>query len=197
MSRLVACAVVLAGALPQAAQEKPHYPPFTVVVTAKTGFMAFKKANEFQARLRQINVYAKQISREPITEDKAGWERWTFQIDGNSKFDISIVQRAFADIQCRKWELAITGTAVQDPQTKIIFVTSYGGKVKVKLMNRPKKDSAPDEEVPDVVAKVSEKIAEGKMHFTVRGEIFSHGGTLAILISEFGVAAPPPPPEKK
>jgi hypothetical protein len=196
MIRWMACAAIL-GAAVQAQQEKPKHPPYTVTVTAKTKHTAWKKMQEFQARLKQINVYAKQVNHEGVAGDNAGWERWTFEIAGESKFDVSILQRAFGDIQCKKWELSITGTASQDPQSKIIFVTSYGGKVKVKLMNRPKKDSNPGEEVVDEVGKVSEKIAEGRQHFTVRGEIYSHGGTLAILLSEFQPAPPPPPVEKK
>ena len=198
MKPLLAIAALLAGALLIGAQDKkrPPPPPFTVTLLAKTKFMAAKKNGELQARIGQIDVYAKLISRTPVPEDSAGWELYTFQIGGDSKFDISIIQRAFHDVQCKKWELSITGTATQDAQSKIIFVTSYGGKVKVKLMNRPKKDSAPGAEVPDEVGKVSEKIADGKMYFTVTGEIFSHGGTLAILLSDFKEASPPPPEPK-
>jgi len=197
MIRLMMCAAILAAAVPLPSQEKPKYPPYTVTVKAKTKFMAWKKANEFQARLKQISVYATQAGRAPVADDNAGWELWTFEIAGESKFDISIIQRAFGDIQCGRWELAITGTAEQDPKTKIIFVTSHGGKVKVKLMNPRKNESDPGKEVEDEVGKVSEKIAEGKLHFTVRGEIFSHGGTLAILLSGFSLAGPPPPEEPK
>lgn len=197
MMRLAAFAAILAASVPVQSQEKPKYPPYTVVIRAKTKFMAYKKSSEFLARLKQIAVYAKQTGKQEVPGDNAGWEIWSFQIAGENKFDISIITRAFADIQCGKFELAITGTAEQDPKSKNIFVTSYGGKVKVKLMNPRKNENAPDQEVEDRVGKVSEQIAEGKQHFTVRGEIFSHGGTLSILLSEFTVAAPPPPDEKK
>jgi hypothetical protein len=185
-------AIVLALPLLAAAQDKPkpQYPPYTVVVLAKVRFMAPKKAGELQARLDQIKAYARQVSREPVPEDNAGWEQFTFRIWGDSKFDVSILQRAFADVQCKSWELGITGTAVQDPQTKIIVVTSHGGKVKVKLMNRPKK--GPNDVVDDRVAKVGEAMDTGRKYFTVQGEIYSHGGTLAILLSDFKDAGPPP-----
>lgn len=189
--------VLVAAAVLVSAQEKPKPPSYHVVITAKTGFMAPKKAGELAARLKAIAVYAKQTSRAPVPEDTSGLELWSFEIAGDSKFDLSILQRAFADIQCRKWVLSFTGTATQDPQSKIIFVTSFGGKVKAKLMNRPKKDSTPDQEVADEVGKVSKKIADGKLHFTVSGEIFSHGGTLALLLESFSEAAPPPEEPKK
>jgi len=192
--RLAIGLAVLAGGLPRAQEEnRPKLPPYRVAIKAKTKFLPFKKAGEFQERLKQISVYARQSGREAVPGDNAGWEIWRFEISGESKFDISIITRAFGDVQCGRYELTITGTAEQDPKSKIIFVTSYGGKVKVKLMNPRKNESNPDQEVPDEVGKVSGKMAEGKVYFTVRGEIFSHGGTLAILLASSEEASPPPP----
>jgi hypothetical protein len=47
------------------------------------------------------------------------------------------------------------------------------------------------EEVADTVGKVSAAMEKGKTHFRVGGEIFSHGGTLAIHLESFAELSPP------
>jgi hypothetical protein len=91
----------------------------------------------------------------------------------------------------------MTGTLSQEAQTKKLFITSFSGKTKVKLMNRPKGSfDDPDKKVEDTVGKLADLLAEGKLHFTVSGDIFSHGGTLAVLVETYEEADPPPPPKE-
>lgn len=174
-------------------EEKPkaHYPPYVVTVTAKTKFAGVDKMQALQKRLKDISVYATQVSRQPLN-DNAGWEKWTFEISSENKLDSTLIARAFAGLfQCKRYDVRITGTATQDPQSKIIHLTAFGDKVKAKLMNRPKDASSPDQQAEDVVSQVSEAIAKGKKHFMVEGELYSHGGALAILVESFSPTSPP------
>lgn len=185
----LACLALLA-ALQAEEPKKSKHPPCVVIVTAKTRFARWKESyQEFKDRVRKVMPHAELYSREQVPNDNAGWERWRFHVSADSKLDITLFPRIFGDMKVGRYELEITGTVTQDPQTKAIFLTSYGGKVKVKLMNRPKKVG---EEAEDKVAKVLEAMNSGdKPYFTLRGEVFSHGGTFAILVETFQAAKPP------
>jgi hypothetical protein len=114
-----------------------------------------------------------------------------------SKFDTANYTRLFGEARMGKIELEITGKASQDPKTKAVFVTSLGDAVKVKLMNRQKKDA--NDIVEDKVGQVTANMAEGRKQFIVRGEVAMVGKTLSILLETFRpveLEAPPPKDEK-
>ena len=174
-------------------EQKPKVngPPYVVTVTAKTKFAGRDKLQTFEKRLKDISVYARQVYRQPLGGN-AGWEEWTFEISPENKLDSTIIARAYAGLfQTKRFDLRISGTATQDPQSKVIHIVAFGDKVKAKLMNRPRDPSTPDQQVDDVVGAVSEAIAKGKKYFTVEGELYSHGGALAVLLVSFSPTAPP------
>jgi len=183
MIRMMAWAAILAAALPQSDEEKPRHPPYTVFVTAKTKRGWRETYLQFQERVKKTMPEAKLIGREVSPDDQAGWEVWLFEMTAESKLDLAVFPRLFGEGRMGKIELEITGLAERDPKTKIIWVTARGDKVKVKLMNRPKKD--PNEIVEDKVGQVAATMAEGKAYFIVRGEIFTHGATQGILLESF------------
>ncbi len=199
MNRLMACAAFLAAGLQSGKEEeKPKLPPFTVVITAKIAGTPEVERQAFERGLKELRGYAKQIARMPIRDDKGMYEQFTFEIAGELKFDPTPLWRAFVNVKCRKYELTLTGTLSQEAQTKKLFITSYSGKTKVKLMNRPKGAfDDPDAKVEDVVGKLAERMtAKGKLHYTVTGELFNSGGALALLLETYDEAPPPPPPPK-
>jgi hypothetical protein len=201
MTRLAVILAVLGTAAAQSKepQEKPKYPPFIVVITAKTGKLVPGDLQPLLNSIKQMKGHAEQTGRVKVPGE---WmEAWTFQIPGEKKFDPSPFYAAFAGrFNASKYYLTMTGTLSQEAQTRRLFITSYSGKSKVKLMNRPKdvfdKEERKDE---DIVGKLVEIMSEGKLHFTVDGDIFNHGGALAILLDTFKEAEPPPekPPENK
>jgi len=190
--RLLMCLAAAVAALPPGPpqEQKPQHPPYVVTVTAKTKFARWKETYaEFKDRVKKAMPLAQLIGREAVPNDNAGWERWRFEVSADSKLDIGLFPRVFGDMKVGKMELAIQGEAVVDMKTKIIMLTSFGEKVKVKLMNRPKKDV---NDVPEnQVAKILEEITGGKKHFSVSGEVFSHGGQLAIFLDTFNAVSPP------
>ena len=201
MIHLVIGIAVLAVATQTGAQEekpKPKLPPFRVVITAKSQGVPERERLAFEKELKQLKGYAEQISRIPVPNDPEMYEEWTFEIPGEAKFDPTPLWRAFINIKCRKYHLTLTGTLSQEAQTKKLFITSYSEKTKVKLMNKPKDVFDKEGKSEDKVAKLTERMTvDGKVHFTVKGEIFSHGGTLALLLESFEAAKPPPPKPKE
>jgi hypothetical protein len=190
----LACAAILAAAQGQA-EEKPHYPPFTLVITAKTGKLVPGDIAPLLNAIKAMKGYAEQISRQRVAGD---WmEAWTFEIAGDRKFDPGLFMNAFARYNAIKYHLTLTGTLSQEAQTKKLFITSFSGKSKVKLMNRPKGQfDDPDKKTEDTVGKLAALFSDGKLHYTVSGEIFNHGGTLAIILASYEEASPPPPKPK-
>lgn len=190
-----------AAALQTGAQDekqKPKLPPFKVVITAKTGGVPERERAAFEQGLKQLKGYAEQKSRRPVPNDPELYEEWTFEIPGEKKFDPTPLWQVFINIKCRKYELTLTGTLSQEAQTKKLFITSYSEKTKVKLMNKPKGVFDKEGKTEDTVGKLAELMTvEGKLHFTVKGELFSHGGTLSILLESFEAAKPPPPKPKE
>ncbi len=201
MVRLMAWAAVLAATFQSGQEEEqPKFPPFKVVILAKTKGTPDRGMLAFEEGLKVLKGYATLISRVPLLDDpEDGWEYWTWHIAGEKKFDPTPLWRAFINVKVRTYVLTVRGTLSQEAQTKKLFITSYSGKTKVKLMNRPKDVfDDPAKKVDDVVGRLSEQFSRGKLHFDVTGEIFSSGGTLAILLKYFHKAAPPPtPPEPK
>ena len=197
MIRLIVGAAILATVQAQS-EDKPNYPPFTLVVTAQTGKLVAGDLQPLLNSIKRMEGYAKQTSRVKVGGD---WmEAWTFEIVGDKKFDPSLFWSAFAGrFNATKYYLTMTGTLSQEAQTKKLFITSYSGKSKVKLMNRPKGSfDDPDKKSEDMVAKLAEQFAGGKLYYTVSGDIFNHGGTLAIILASYEEApAPPPPPKPK
>jgi hypothetical protein len=177
-------------------EEKPVYPPFTVVITAKTGNLVPGDLQALLKSIKSLKGYAEQKTRMPAPGGE--WlEAWTFEIPGDKKFDPTPLWNIFISYNARKYRLTLTGTLSQEAQTKKLFITSYTGKSKVKLMNRPKGQfDDPDKKSENTVGKLTEQFDAGKLHFTVSGEIFSHGGTLAILLETYEKAAPPPKPKE-
>jgi len=194
MARLAMVLAVLSTAAAQSKepQEKPNYPPFIVVVTAKTGKLVPGDLAPLLNAIKQMKGYAEQKSRVKVPGE---WmEAWTFQVPGDKKFDPSPFYAAFAGRpNATKYYLTMTGTLSQEAQTKKLFITSYSGKSKVKLMNRPKdvfdKEERKDE---DIVGKLAQTLGDGKLHYTVEGDIYNHGGTLAVLLDTYKEAEPPP-----
>jgi len=181
------------------AEEKPKLPPFTVVITALTAGVADKEMQAFKKGLEGLKGYAELISRNPSPQQtrEENFEDWTFRIPGELKFDPTPLWQAFINVRCRKYRLTLTGALSQEAQTKKLFITSFSGKSKVKLMNRPKGQfDDPDKKTEDIVGKLAELFAGGKLHYTVSGDIFNHGGALAILLASYEEASPPPPPPK-
>jgi hypothetical protein len=190
----------VAGSLLQSQSEEPKLPPFTVVVTAQTGKLVPGDLAPLTNAIKRMKGYAELKSREKIIGDKDWSEEWTFEIPGEKKFDPTPLWNAFMGRpNAKRMVLTMTGTLSQEATTKKLFITSYSGKSKVKLMNKPKSDFDKSEgKVEDNVGKLTKLFDEGKLHYTVTGDIFSHGGTLAILLETFSDAPPPPPkPEEK
>jgi len=196
MMRLVLVVSAVAAAIQSGqAEEKPAYPPFTVVITAKTGKLVPGDIAPLLNAIKAMKGYAEQISRQKVPGD---WlEDWTFAIPGDKKFDPTPFMNAFSRFNASRFYLTLTGTLSQEAQTKKLFITSFSGKSKVKLMNRPKGQfDDPDKKTEDIVGKLAELFAGGKLHYTVSGDIFNHGGALAILLASYEEASPPPPPPK-
>jgi hypothetical protein len=181
------CMLIVLLALPAGASfaQEAKAPPFEVTVWCRTLGLDPEAVKAFHERVRQIAEYAKETGRGTKRGDKEGWQQWSFEVAGESKFDPGLFQRAFAGVPTKKYELAFTGTAAQDPQTKVIFLTSAKGTAKVKLMNGRRDPFKPEQEVEDIVSRVSAAIAKGRKEFSVKGEIFNHGGTLALLLESF------------
>jgi hypothetical protein len=191
---------LLAAVLLAPAQDEPKLPPFRVVIQAKTGKLVPGDLQPLLLAIARLKGTVEQVGRERVPGDVEWFEAWTFQIPGEKKFDPTPLWTAFSRYNARKYHLEMTGTLSLEAQTKKLFITSYSGKSKVKLMNRPKDmfdKEEKDKKAEDNVAKLAGLLEEGKPHFTVRGDIFNHGGALAILLESFEEAAPPPPPKEK
>ena len=178
--------------------DKYKYPPFTVTITARDLNVPDVERQAFERGLKQLERYAKQISCEKIPGDPEGYKIWVFEVAGNLKFDPTPFLAAFMNIKTRKYELALTGTLTQEAQTKKMFLTTFTGKTKVKLVNKPKGAfDNPDEKSKDMVGEVGKQFADGKLHFRMSGEIYNHGGTLCIILASYDETDPPPPKEDK
>ncbi|HKS15864.1 MAG TPA: hypothetical protein VJU16_00975 [Planctomycetota bacterium] len=178
-------------------QEKSDLPPFTLVVTAKTGKLVPGDLAPLIQAIRGMKGFAEQKSRERSRIEGEWLEDWTFEIPGDKKFDPTPFWHAFTRYNARRYYLTMTGTLSQEAQTKKLFLNSFAGKSKVKLMNRPKDVFDKEGKAEDLVAKMAKELEEGRPHFTVSGEIFSHGGTLAILLDSYEEADPPPKPKEE
>ena len=180
-------------------EEPPDLPPFTVVITAKTGKLVPGDLAPLVNAIKQLSGTVKQISRQRSSSNLEAWyEDWKFEIPGDKKFDPTPLWNAFVRFNASRYHLTMTGTLSLEAQTKKLFITSFSGKTKVKLMNRPKGSfDDPDRKVEDTVGKLAELLGGGKLYFTVSGDIFSHGGTLAVLVETFEEADPPPPPKEE
>jgi hypothetical protein len=198
MSRLALCVAALAAVQSGKEPEKPKLPPFIVVITAKTAGVPPREMEAFLQGLKELKGYAEQRSRAPVGDRTEGWEEWTWVIPGEKKFDPTPLWRAFINVRTKKYQLEVTGVLSLELPAKKLFITSQGDKAKVRLMNRPKNAlDDPDIKVEDRVAKLIEHFEAGKLHFKVTGEIFSRGGSLAILMSEYVQVSPPPKPKEE
>lgn len=169
-----------------------------MVVTAKTGKLVPGDLAPLINAIKRMQGYAVQKSREKVIGDPDWHEEWTFEIPGDKKFDPNLFRDAFIRFNPRRFYLTMTGTLSQEAQTKKLFITSFTGKSKVKLMNRPKSDfDKSDRKAEDNVGQLTKLFEEGKLHYTVSGDIFSHGGTLAILLENYTEAGPPPEKPKE
>ncbi len=198
MIRIAAILAVLGAASGRSKepQEKPSYPPFIVAITAQTGKLVKGDLQPLLNSIKGMRGYAEQKSR--VKAPGEWMEKWTFEVYGDKKFDPTPFWTAFAGrYNAIRHHLTMTGTLSQEEQTKKLFIHSFSGKSKVKLMNRPKDPFDKEGKVEDIVGKLAEVLKSGKLHFTVSGEIFSHGGTLAILLETYEEAEPPPPPPPK
>jgi len=171
----------------QAAQQPEEIPPYFAIVTAKSKFAQGKDGyNELLKKANRLGPHVKLLRIEPIEGDNAGWERWRFQVQGDKKLDVSIFPRVFGDIKVKRYDFDLKGTVAQDEKTKAIMLTTMGGGLKVKLMNRPKQAGS-NEEPQDHLGKVITLVQEGKKNFSISGEVFNHGGTLAVLLEQVAV----------
>jgi len=183
--------LVAVAALPQSqAEKKAEHPPYRVTVTAKTKFARWKDAyKEFQDRLKKIMPGATYLGTDEVPNDKAGWERWNFQIAWDCKFDQAKFNKLYGEMKIGKIELSVRGEAAVDMKAKTVSLTAFGEKIKLKLLNRPKQDF---NDVPEnQLAKLVEVIKEGKNYFEVRGEIVSSGEVWSILLDGFSAIPEP------
>lgn len=193
MIRLVLIAAAFAAGLPRPPQEKQaEHPPYSVTVTAKTGFAKWKDAyKEFEDRLKKILPGAKFRGSTPVPNDKAGWEIWRFDIAWDAKFDQSKFAKLFGEMKIGKIEMIAEGEADIDLKTRKITLTAFGEKIKLKLLNRPKQDF--NDQPENRLAKFAEAFNGGKKFFRVGGEVVSSGDIWAIYLDEF---SPVPEPKK-
>jgi len=187
----LAIALALAAAVPRSPQdEKPSHPPYRVDVTAKTGFAKWKDAyQEFQDRLKKILPGAQLLGQSPVPGDKAGWEVWRFKIAWDAKFDQAKFNRLFGEMKIGRMDLTVQGTAAVDTKSKAVTLTAFGEKIKLKLLNRPKKDF---NDVPENnLAKFVEAVEGGQQYFNVTGEVLSSGEIWAIYLDDFSPTSAP------
>ena len=72
---------------------------------------------------------------------------------------------------------------------KTVTLTAFGEKIKLKLLNRPKKDF---NDVPEnKLAKFVEELNAGKQFFEIRGEVVSSGEIWAIFLDDYSATSPP------
>jgi hypothetical protein len=199
VTRLAALLALLGAAVApfQESPDKPSYPPAILVVTAQTGKLVPGDLQPLLNAIKRMQGFARQTGRVKVPGE---WmENWTFEISGDKKFDPTPFWGAFAGrFNATKYHLTMTGTLSQEEKTQKLFITTFSGKSKVKLMNRPKNVFDKGEaKAEDKVGQLAGLLKEGKLHFTVAGEIFNHGGTLAILLETYDEAPAPPPRSKE
>lgn len=197
MIRACLAIVFITAAQSPPPKEKPLYAPFKVVITAKTAGVPDRERQAFEDSMKQLRGYAKLLHKRATGSDE--YEKWTFELSGEKKFDPTRLWQTFINIKCKSYQLSMTGTLSQEEKTRKMFITSYPGNSKVKLMNPSKnRFDDPDKKVEDRVGEITREFDKGNLHFEVTGEIFSHGGTLSIILESFQKASPPPPkPEEK
>ena len=193
MIRAFLAIALLTAAQSPPPKEKPKFAPFKVVITAKTVGVPEREKQAFESSVKQLKGYANLLHRRPTGSDD--YERWTFELPGEKKFDPTRLWQTFINIKCKSYQLTMTGSLTQEEKTNKLFITSYPGNSKVKLMNPSKnRFDDPDKKVEDRLGQITQEFEKGQLHFEVTGEIFSHGGTLSIILESFQRA--PPPPEK-
>lgn len=163
-------------------QERNFGKPYIVKVQAKTRFStSFKKA-DFDKELKKNDDGLREKDRKAVPEDLEGWDEWTFEAAETWKFDIHLFERIFGKhIILRKYSIEIEGTVKADAQ-KMYWITHAKSGTKMKMANRPK---LPKDKVdpPNVTAKITAAVKEGKEKFRVSGEIVRNPTNVILLES--------------
>lgn len=182
LSLAVAC--LLAG-VPQEGDKpgaKDFGKSYTVRVQAKTRFStSFKKA-DFDKELKKNDDCLREKGREPVPEDLAGWDVWTFEAAETWKYDIELFERIFGKhITIRRYEITLEGFVKADAQ-KTFWITHPASGTKMKMVNRPKlpKEKA---DPPDVRSQIAAAVKAGKEKFLVSGEIIRNPTNVILLDS--------------
>jgi hypothetical protein len=189
---VIPVAIALALLAQAGTEDKTPAPPFKVVITAKTNTAADVEMRTFEEVLKELKKYAAFISKNPVVVDREAWDAWTFEVAPDKKFDPTPFWHTFINIKCKSYRLSMTGTLSQEATTKKLFITAAMDKAKVKIMNKPKNAFDKETEVEDVVAKMTAGFEEGRLKWKVEGEIFSHGGALALLVDTYAPVGLPP-----
>jgi hypothetical protein len=163
-------------------QEKNFGTPYIVKVQAKTRFStSFKKA-DFDKEMKKNDDSLREKGREPVPNDAAGWDEWTFEASEVWKFDIDLFQEIFGKhITLRRYDIAIRGVVTQDARRNFWIEHNRSG-TKMRLANRPK---LPKDKVdpPDIRSKLAAAFKEGKTKFDVSGEIVRDPTNVILLAS--------------
>ena len=163
-------------------QEKDFGKPYTVWVQAKTRWStSFKKA-DFDKELKKNDDCLREKGRKEVPDDLEGWDEWTFEAAETWKYDFFLFERIFGKhIILRRYAIEIEGTVKADAQ-RMYWVTHARSGTKMKLANRPKlaKDK---EDPPNVTAKITAAIKEGKERFRISGEIIRNPTNVVLLES--------------
>jgi hypothetical protein len=161
---------------------------YTVRVQAKTRFStSFKKA-DFDKELKKNDDCLREKGREPVPEDLAGWDVWTFEAAETWKYDIELFERIFGKhITIRRYEITLEGFVKADAQ-KTFWITHPASGTKMKMVNRPKlpKEKA---DPPDVRSQIAAAVKAGKEKFLVSGEIIRNPTNVILLDSAEAIEA--------
>jgi hypothetical protein len=175
-------AVAVAALLAAGQQEKNFGKSYIVRVQAKTRFStSFKKA-DFDKELKKNDDSLREKGREPVPNDAAGWDEWTFEASEIWKYDIELFQTIFGKhITLRRYDIEIEGIISQDARRNFWIEHRRSG-TKMRLANRPK---LPKDKVdpPEVKSKIAAAFKEGKVKFKVSGEIVRDPTNVILLES--------------
>jgi len=163
-------------------QEKDFGTPYTVRVQAKTRITTSFKKEDFNKEMKKEDHALREKGRDPVPDDLAGWDEWTFDAAESWKFDINVFERIFGKhIVLRRFDIVIEGHVKADAQ-KRYWVTHRASGTKMRLANRPKlpKDK---EDPPNVRAEIDKHIKAGKEKFKVAGEIVRDPTNVILLES--------------
>ncbi len=190
---LVAGLLFLAVGWP-APQEDYRY---VLIVRAKSRFVQHKvPMDAFLKRLKKEVPGAEFQKRDAIPGDNAGWEDWNFLVDPAKKFDVTSWGRLFSDVKVGGFLVRIVGAVAIEPAKKTLILDHSASGMKFRLGNRAKRKDE-KEDPPDLVAKITAWIKEGKSAFKVYGEISPGHDLHGLSMESAEEAAVPKPPEPK